>query len=78
MNWHGDPLIFHLITTLEDDDVIAAMVGGSVPDLDRGPLLDPLLPRLVGHHTVWSSLSRVAGVLIIWDRRNRQLAYFSN
>lgn len=69
MNWHGDPLIFHLITTLEDDDVIAAMVGGSVPDLHRGPLLDPLLPRLVGDHGV--EVRRVrggGGVLIIGYR----------
>ena len=59
-------MISHLIATLEHDDVVAAMVGGSVPDLDRGPLLDPLLPRLVGDHGV--EVRRVGGgggVLII-------------
>ena len=31
-----------LVATLEDDDVVAAVVGGAVPYLDRGSLLDPL------------------------------------
>ena len=66
MNWHCDPFISHLIATLEHDDVVAAMVGGSVPDLDRGPLLDPLLPRLVGDHGVEvRGVSGGGGMLII-------------
>ena len=66
MNSHCDPFISHLIATLEHDDVVAAMVGGSVPDLDRGPLLDPLLPRLVGDHGVEvRGVGGGGGVLII-------------
>ena len=65
MNSHCDPFISHLIATLEHDDVVAAMVGGSVPDLDRGPLLDPLLPRLVGDHGVEVRRVRGGGGMLI-------------
>ena len=61
----AEPAVEDLVATLEDDDVVAAVVGGAVPYLDRGPLLDPLLPRLVGHHALRRRLGRGAGVLII-------------
>ena len=55
-----EPTVENLVTALKDDDVVAAVVGGAVPDLDRGPLFDPLLPRLVGHNTRRRRLGRGA------------------
>ena len=39
----------YLISAFKDNDVVTAVVGSSVLDLDGGSLLDPLLSGLVGN-----------------------------
>ena len=44
----------YLISAFKDNDVVTAVVGSSVLDLDGGSLLDPLLTGLVRYKLLWT------------------------